>query len=97
MNTQVLLPHRQVEAERLAHRLALELGGVGADHHRDRIADQVDADEDERRHHHHDQRRLHQAADDVDDHLVLAGPRRVPRRIMIDERATGVARSRRKT
>jgi hypothetical protein len=65
---EVLPPHRLIEAERDAHGLAFDLARIGADHHRHRVADHVDAGEHHRRHHHHDQRGLHQATDDVDEH-----------------------------
>ncbi len=85
--SQILPPHRLVEAEGDAHGIALDLARIRADHHRHRIADHVDAGEDHRRHHDHDQRGLHQATDDIDQHGLLLPDRGPPGPLMIMMRA----------
>ena len=64
--TQVLLPQRQVEAERGDGPRPLDLVGLGADQDLDRVADGVDAQEDQQRHHQHHGRRLEQPAEQED-------------------------------
>ena len=65
---QVLAPQRLVEAILPDQVLADLLRRAGIDHNVDRIADRIDADEDDHRHdeHHHDG--LHQSADDESQH-----------------------------
>ncbi len=64
----VLRPEWLVEAQCRDRVFALDLVGERIDQDIDRIADRVDADEDEYRHHEHHQQGLQAAAYDVDEH-----------------------------
>ncbi len=64
----VLLPQRQVETVGADRLLADLLRHVGRDHHVDRVADRVDADEHQRRDDQHHDRCLQQALDDESEH-----------------------------
>ena len=66
----VLRPQRLVEAERRDRALAVDLVGLRADQDVDRVADRVDADEDQQRHHEQHDDALQTAADDEDEHGV---------------------------
>ena len=61
---EILLDQGTVEAVALDQRLAQRLVGGRVDHHVDRIADGVDAKEDDDRHGDHDHERLQNALDE---------------------------------
>ena len=95
---QVLLPERQVEAERLDRALALDLVGIGADQDLHRVADGVDADEDDDRHRQHDAGGLDQPPEEVDGHRAACpgrGRAHVLRPRQLVARARRAARPRR--
>ena len=68
---QVLLPDRLVEAELADDAGALGLVGLGAHQDLDRVADDVDAEEDDHRHDRNHQAGLHQASDEECGHGPL--------------------------
>jgi hypothetical protein len=71
--------------------LALDLVGERIDQDIDRVADRVNADEDEYRHHEHHQQGLQAAAYDVDEHGRSGGRRRECVDYMKDDLLAGFA------
>ena len=67
---EVLLDQRTIEAVALDQRLAQGLIGGRIDHHVDRVADGIDAQEHDDRHGDHDHERLQNALDKKTDHAV---------------------------
>ena len=67
---EVLPPQRLVEAIGTNRLLANLLRGVGRDHHVDRVAHRIDADEHQRRNHQHHHEGLQQALDDEGEHGI---------------------------